>query len=153
MGYVHYYSFVYGFYQDLQCESNEQATLFCFLLIMARVNFNTRDELVSIDLDLFAAAQASGSYTRILYITKREFLITANISKVEEALKGFNGPEYKFLRLGRSVIINHKYLMRIELNKQQLILSDGDQHDLRVRIPKQTLRVYKDAVAQSGHKI
>ena len=120
---------------------------------MAKINFNTRDELIAIDLDLLAAVEANGSYTRALYISKREFLLTTTISSVEKALSHFNAQGYKFIRLGRSVIINHKFLARIELNKQQLVLSDGISHDVRVRIPKQTLRTYKEAVSRSGHQI
>ncbi len=120
---------------------------------MAKINFNSRDELISLNLDLLAALQANGSYTRAVYINKREFMLTVNISKVEEALRAYQSSGYKFLRLGRSVIINHRFLQRIELNKQQLVLSDGDKCDLRVRIPKQTLREYKEAVAKSNHQI
>ena len=119
---------------------------------MAELNFNTRDELIAIDLDLLAVLQANGSYTRIVYITKREYTLSINISKLEEALTAYRKDGYKFLRLGRSVIINHRFLSRIQLTKQQLVLSDGVTHDLRVRIPKQILRQYKEAVANSGIK-
>lgn len=114
---------------------------------MAKINFNSRDELLSLNLDLLAAIQACGKYTRAVYINKREFTLTINLSKMEEALKGY--PGYHFIRLGRSIIINHKFLQRIEVNKQQLVLSDGDKNDLRIRIPKQILREYKEAVASS----
>lgn len=117
---------------------------------MAKLNFNTRDELIALDLDLLAVIQANGVYTRAVYITKREFILSANISKVEEALMSYRKDGYKFLRLGRSVIINHRFLSRIQLTKQQLVLSDGNAYDLRVRIPKQTLRQYKEALAKSG---
>ena len=112
---------------------------------MAKINFNSRDELLTLNLDLLAAIQANGKYTRAVYINKREFTLTVNITKVEEALKDYH--DYRFIRLGRSIIVNHQFLLRIELNKQQLVLSDGYKNDLRIRIPKQNLRDYKEAIA------
>ncbi len=120
---------------------------------MAKLNFDTRDELISLDLDLLAAVQASGSYSRAVYINKREFMLTVNISKVEEALNAYRPKGYRFIRLGRSVIINHRMLTRIELTKQILLLSDGDKNDIRVRIPKKILRQYKEAVASKGTQL
>ena len=117
---------------------------------MAKLNFNTRDELISIDLDLVAAFKAEGSYTQAVYITQRKFMLSATLSQVDEALTPYRQAGYKFLRLGRQIIINHKFLSRILVTQQLLILSNGDSHDLNIKIPKQVLRQYKEAVAKSG---
>ncbi len=120
---------------------------------MAKINFDSRDELISLDLDLLAAIQANGNYSRVVYINKREFMLSVSISKLEEALDAFRPKGYRFVRLGRSVIINHRMLTRILLTKQILLLSDGDKNDLKVRIPKKILRQYKEAVASKGTQI
>jgi DNA-binding LytR/AlgR family response regulator len=120
---------------------------------MAKLNFNTRDELISIDLDLVAAFKADGSYTKAVYITQREYMLNATLSQVDEALAPYRQAGYKFLRLGRQIIINHKFLSRILVTQQLLILSKGDSHDLRIKIPKQVLRQYKEAVSQSGKQM
>ena len=120
---------------------------------MAKLNFNTRDELISIDLDLVAAFKAEGSYAQAVYITQRKYMLNATLSQVDEALTPYRQAGYKFLRLGRGIIINHKFLSRILVTQQLLILSTGDANDLKIKVPRQVLRQYKDAVAKSGQQM
>lgn len=116
---------------------------------MAKLLFDTRDELTCIDTELVAVVQASGNYSRVVYITKREIMLTYGISKIEEVLKPYNNKKHRFLRLGRSIIINHSFLQKIDVLKQQVILSDGSKNELRITIPKQVLKTYKSATVKS----
>lgn len=116
---------------------------------MAKLYFNTRDELVCIETDLVAAIQANGNYSRVVYITKREFMLTNGISKLETVFQSSNNKRNKFVRLGRSFIINHAYFQKIDLVKQLLILCDGDKNEIRISLPKQILKSYKTAIGKS----
>ena len=116
---------------------------------MAKLYFNTRDELTCIDSDLVAVVQANGNYSRVVYITKREIVLTQGISKMEEILKMYNSNSNRFIRLGRSIIVNHSFLQKIDVLKQQLVLSDGDKNEIRITIPKQILKTYKNATVKS----
>lgn len=116
---------------------------------MPKLFLNTRDELVCIETDKIAVVQANGNYSRVVYITKKEVMLTMSISKLEEILKSFNHAGHKYLRLGRSFIVNHAYLQKIDLLKQQLVLSDNDKNDIRITLPKQILKTYKNATAES----
>ena len=116
---------------------------------MAKLYFNTRDELSCVETDMIAVVQANGNYSRVVYITKKEVTITTGITKFEETLKSYNGKKNRFIRLGRSFIINHAYLTKIDVLKQILILSDNDKNEIRVPVPKNILKSYKSAVAKS----
>ena len=116
---------------------------------MAKLYFDSRDELTCIDSDLVAVVQANGNYSRVVYITKREIVLTQGISKMEEILKMYNSSTNRFIRLGRSIIVNHSYLQKIDVLKQQLVLSDGNKNEIRITIPKQILRNYKNATIKS----
>ena len=116
---------------------------------MAKLYLNTRDELTCIDASKVAVIQANGNYSRVVYITKRELMVTYGISQLEETLKAYNNKDNRFIRLGRSFIINHAFLQKIDVLKQQIVLSDGDKNEIRVTIPKQILKSYKDAVVKS----
>lgn len=118
-------------------------------LPMAKLYFDSRDELTCIETDLVAAIQASGNYSRVVYITKKEVMLTYGISKLEVILKSYNSKRNRFIRLGRSIIINHSFLQKIDVLKQQLVLSDGDKNDIRITIPKQILKSYKNATIKS----
>lgn len=115
---------------------------------MANIFINSRDILITIDPNLVAFVLADGNYSRVLYINKREISLTMGISKVDELLKANGGKRNKFLRLGRSVIVNHIYLHKIDLLRQLLILSDGRQ-ELRLNLSKKLLKSYKEAVVRA----
>lgn len=116
---------------------------------MAKLFFDTRDELTCIDTDQIAVVQANGNYSRVVYITKREVMLTHGITKLEEILKSYNSKNNRFIRLGRSIIINHSFLHKIDVLKQQLILCDGGKNEIRIKIPKQILKSYKNATIKS----
>ena len=46
---------------------------------------NSRDELFVLDLDKVAYIQASGNYSRIVYIGGMQMMITLGLSKLEAA--------------------------------------------------------------------
>ena len=116
---------------------------------MAKLYINTRDELCCIETDLITVVQANGNYSKIVYITKKEVILTISISKLEVSLKSYNNKKNRFIRLGRSYIINHSYLTRIDVLKQIMVLSDNDKNEIRVPIPKNILKSYKNAIAKS----
>jgi len=116
---------------------------------MAKLYFDSRDELTCVDTDLVAVVQANGNYSRVIYINKREVMLTCGISKLETILRSNNSKKNRFIRLGRSFIINHSFLHKIDVLKQQLILSDGDKNEVRIKLPKLILKSYKTATIKS----
>lgn len=115
---------------------------------MSKLVFNTRDELIVVNTDLIAVIQANGNYSRIVYMNKRELTLTMGITRVEAAMANVKNKRHKFIRLGRSLIVNHSYLQKIDMLKQQLVLSDG-VNDIRVSLSKRMLKSYKDAIVKS----
>jgi DNA-binding LytR/AlgR family response regulator len=119
---------------------------------MAKIYFNARDEMTCVDTDLIAVVQAEGNYSRVVYITKREFMLSQGISKIEEILHAHRDPQTRFVRLGRSVLVNHRYLYKIDIMKQLVILSDGSKEEIRLHLPKPIVKTYKKAIAMSLEK-
>lgn len=115
---------------------------------MAKLFFNTRDELTVIDSEEIAVVQANGNYSKVLTIYRREIMLTSGISKVEQVLKNLKEKKSKFVRVGRSLIVNHSFLQKIDLMKQVMVLS-GQGNAIKVNVSKKTLKIYKDAIAKS----
>ena len=117
---------------------------------MAKIYFNSRDELTCIDTDMVAVVQANGNYSRIVYINKREITLTTGIGKMEEILKSSGGGKRnKFIRLGRSIIVNHTYFYKIDLQRQLLMLTDNGTHEIRINLSKKIIKPYKKAIVDS----
>ena len=115
---------------------------------MAKLFFNTRDELTDIYSEEIAVVQANGNYSKVLTIYRREIMLTSGISKVEQVLKNLKEKKSKFVRVGRSLIVNHSFLQKIDLMKQVMVLS-GQGNEIKVNVSKKTLKIYKDAIAKS----
>lgn len=115
---------------------------------MAKIYFNTRDELTAIDSENIAVIQANGNYSKIVTIYRKEIMLTSGITKVEEVLKSVNDARSRFVRIGRSLVVNHSYLQKIDLIKQQMVLS-CQGNEIKINVSKKTLKVYKDAIAKS----
>ena len=88
-------------------------------IVMAKIYFNTRDELTAIDSENIAVVQANGNYSKIVTIYRKEIMLTSGITKVEEVLI-----------------------------KQQMVLS-CQGNEIKINVSKKTLKVYKDAIAKS----
>ena len=115
---------------------------------MAKIYFNTRDELTAIDSENIAVIQANGNYSKIVTIYRKEIMLTSGITKVEQVLKSVNDTKSRFVRIGRSLVVNHSYLQKIDLMKQQMVLS-CQGNEIKINVSKKTLKVYKDAIAKS----
>ena len=115
---------------------------------MAKLCLNSRDELIIVNLDKVACIQANGNYTNIIYIDGLKVMFSIGLSKMEELIKTDypkNHPS-PFVRMGRSLIINQTYLIRINILKQQMVLSDFGNHHYTLTIPKQLLKAYRDMI-------
>ena len=118
---------------------------------MLKLCINSRDELFVLDLDKVAYIQASGNYSRIVYIGGMQMMITLGLSKLEGMIKMI-GPKDRrspFVRLGRSLLVNQTYLTHINVLKQRLTLSDNQEHSYVLDVPKALLKAYKDLIRKS----
>lgn len=115
---------------------------------MYKLCLNSRDELLIIDLEKIAYFQANGNYTHLCYISGDTHLLTIGITKVEEYVRKTwpMATPSPFVRLGRSLIINQRYLSQISVLKQKLILSDNAGHSFSLSVPKPLLKEYKEKI-------
>lgn len=112
---------------------------------------NSRDELFVLDLDKVAYIQASGNYSRIVYIGGMQMMITLGLLKLEGMIKMIVPKDRRspFVRLGRSLLVNQTYLTHINVLKQRLTLSDNQEHSYVLDVPKALLKAYKDLIRKS----
>ena len=118
---------------------------------MLKLCINSRDELFVLDLDKVAYIQASGNYSRIVYIGGMQMMITLGLSKLEGMIKMIVPKDRRspFVRLGRSLLVNQTYLTHINVLKQRLTLSDNQEHSYVLDVPKALLKSYKDLIRKS----
>lgn len=113
---------------------------------------NSRDELNLIDLDKVACINANGNYSNVMYIDGIKILVSVGLSQMEEIIRDAASRkegENTFVRLGRSVIVNNRYLSQINVLKQKVTLSDRGTHAYQLTVPKNLIRSYKEMIRRS----
>lgn len=113
---------------------------------------NTRDELNLIDLDLVACINANGNYSNVMYIDGNKIMVSVGLSQFESIIKDCSIKHQSantFVRLGRSVIINNRFLSQINILKQKLTLSDRGVHAYQLTVPRNLLKSYKELIRKS----
>ena len=120
-----------------------------------KLTLNSRDELLVIDLELVAYLQADGNYTHICHMAGDRLTVSLGLAKMEAMLAGTYpaGSHSPFYRLGRSLIINQRYLQSISLPRQKLVLADGDGHRHELTLHKAVLKEYKDLITNKKQKL
>ena len=77
---------------------------------------------------------ADGNYANVVTQDNRSSLVPLQLGQIEDLIADQLGDDYagKFLRLGRSLIINMDFVYSINVTKQRIILSDcnGCYHEL-----------------------
>lgn len=77
---------------------------------------------------------------------RTEYVFTFNLLRMQKLIESQLGEEaVHFIRIGKCLIINRDYIYRINLAKQELVLSDMDlEADFRLSASREALRLLKN---------
>ena len=86
---------------------------------------STANDLVQIAPEHIVYISSDGNYSTMVLHDKTEHLFTFNLSHFQKLIeKQLKDEASQFIRIGKSLIINRDYIYRINLTKQQLVMSD-----------------------------
>ncbi|NDV64854.1 LytTR family DNA-binding domain-containing protein [Bacteroides sp. 224] len=89
------------------------------------VIISTSNELFRVLPNRIVYISSDGNYSTMILHDNTKHLFTFNLSHFQKLLENQLGEQASiFIRIGKSVIINREYLFRINIGKQQLVLSD-----------------------------
>ncbi len=107
--------------------------------------FNTRDELLRLDIAKIVYFEADGNYTVI--VTANQMKATLGISLIQmekELAKQLGYRANRFCRIGKRYIVNLNYVCRIQTGLQRLVLSDSHSFAYQLSVSKEALKKLKD---------
>lgn len=114
------------------------------------IYFKSRDELLRLDTSAIVFFEAQGNYTRIVLANGYEGFVCMNLGKMQERISGrLQDKAKKFLRVGKSYIINTGYLLQVTPLRQLLVLSDQRTFRYDLSVSKDALRKFMDMVVES----
>lgn len=112
------------------------------------IYFNSRDELLRVDLSSIVYFEADGNYTRMVSVNGLSSMVCMNLGKMEELIAiRFKDTPGVFARIGKRFIVNLRYVYGINTLKQELIMSDQNTFSLTLNISKVALKGLKDLIS------
>ena len=112
--------------------------------------FNSRDELLRLDISKIVYFEGDGNYTNIMTVNKLKGTVCMNLSHMVIFLASELGPDAGiFVRLGKRFIINVNYIYQLNVQKQYLVLSDYDHFAFKIGVSKDALKKLKDLMLTS----
>ena len=104
------------------------------------------NELVRMKPERIIYVASDGNYSTFVLHDRTEQVFTMNLARsmeviVEQLGKGAS----TFIRIGKSLIVNRTYIYRVNVTRQQLVMSDMDSNEaFTLQASKEALRQLKE---------
>lgn len=124
-------------------------SLTCDQMEKQRLVFNSRDELLRIDVDRIVYFEADGNYTYIVTCNKIKSAVCMNLGQMEEVLADrLKEKKSIFARIGKKYIVNLGFVYKINPLKKQLVLTDFTNFVYQLDVSKDALKSLKEIMVQ-----
>ena len=118
--------------------------------LQKKMNMNSRviiisnaNELVRVKPERVVYVESDGNYSKMVLHDKTEHVFTMNLAHCQQMMEEQLGREaMTFIRIGKQLIINRTYIFKINVNKQQLVMSNTEVNQAF------TLQASKEALKQ-----
>ena len=108
------------------------------VLIISNAN-----ELVRVRPERLVYVESDGNYSTMVLHDKTEYVFMMNLAHCQQMMEDQLGKEaMTFIRIGKQLIVNRAYIFKINVNKQQLVMSNMDVNQAF------TLQASKEALKQ-----
>ena len=109
------------------------------------IYFNSRDELLRVDISKIVYFEADGNYTSFVMPNKLRGVIGMNLAQVEKSFTTQLKERSRcFARIGKRFIVNLNYVYQINVLKQRLVLSDYKSFAFQLEISRDALKNLKE---------
>ena len=120
------------------------------VLIISNAN-----ELVRIKPERVVYVESDGNYSTMVLHDKTEQVFTMNLAHCQQLMEEQLGKEaMTFIRLGKQLIVNRAYIFKINVNKQQLIMSNIEVNNaFTLQASKEALKQLKALIESEEGKL
>lgn len=120
---------------------------------MGRLVFATSTEVLRVPAGAVVFVAADGNYSAITMADGEDFVLTMQLGQVERRMAELlDADDNRFIRIGKSLIVNRDYITFINPSRQKLLLSDCRSFRREVSASKEALRALKDYVEKETDK-
>ncbi|MDE6384041.1 MAG: LytTR family transcriptional regulator [Paramuribaculum sp.] len=118
-----------------------------------RLVFNTTTEIVRIPFDAVVYIVAGGNYSTLYTIDAGEYVVTLQLGHVEDHLaECLSEADNRFIRIGKSLIVNRDFIVFIHPQRKKLVLSDCRTFHHELSASKDALKALKELIEKEDVK-
>lgn len=110
-----------------------------------RLIFTTTTEIVRVPADSVVFITADGNYSAITLADGENFVLTLQLGQIERRIaEMLDKDDHRFIRIGKSLIVNRDFIAFIHPIRQKMILSDCRNFRHEVSASKDALKALKE---------
>lgn len=110
-----------------------------------RLVFSTSSEVVRVPPDSVVCVVADGNYSAVTMADKEKYILTLQLGQIERQISSMlDASDNRFIRIGKSLIVNKDFIVFINPQRQKMILSDCRTFRHEVSASKEALKAMKD---------
>lgn len=114
-------------------------------LMNKRLIFITTTEIVRVPAEPVVFITADGNYSAITMADGETFVLTLQLGQIERRIaEMLDKDDHRFIRIGKSLIVNHDFIAFIHPVRQKMILSDCRSFRHEVSASKDALKALKE---------
>ena len=118
-----------------------------------RLVFTTSTEIVRVPAETLVYITADGNYSVITLADSESFVLTMQLGQVERHIaEMMKSDDNRFIRIGKSLIVNRDFIAFINPARQKMILSDCRTFRHEVSASKEALRALKELLEKEDTK-
>ena len=110
-----------------------------------RLIFATAAEVLRVPDDSVAFVVADGNYSSITLADDNSFVVTLQLGQIERRIaEMLDHDDNRFIRIGKSLIVNRDFIAYINPSRQKMVLSDCRTFRHELSASKEALKALKE---------
>lgn len=123
------------------------------MLMDKRLVFTTSTEILRVPADAVVHITADGNYSAINMADGGCFVLTLQLGQIERRIaEMLESNDNRFIRIGKSLIVNRDYIAFINPPRQKMVLSDCRTFRHEVSASKEALKALKELLERESTK-
>lgn len=115
--------------------------------------FATSTELLRVPSGAVVYVTAGGNYSTLTTVDGENFVLTMQLGQIERRIAAMlDDGDSRFIRIGKSLIVNRDFIVFINPARQNLTLSDCRTFRHEVSASREALKALKDLLEEEGQK-
>ena len=112
-------------------------------------SFSTATELLRVPAGAVVCIKADGNYSSVITADDAEHVLTLQIGQIERRIADMaEAGDHRFIRIGKSLIVNSDFISFINVTRQKLVLSDCRTFSRELTASREALRALKEVLEQ-----